>query len=141
MVFTVQSTTGELIAGAVVTIGSTAVTTGSAGTAEFTNLTSGTSYTATITASGYTDGTKTFTVSDSETTQIVTLATATSAVVAAVASEAIVAGQTYVEQLLAKVDAKIASSHSWEKAGWIVLRALVVAGQSWAIAAVEKKLG
>lgn len=139
MVFTITGGTGTLIGGATVTIGNVAVTTGTAGTAEFTNLTNGESYTATVSASGYSDATVSFT--DTTVDRVVTLTASTSAVVAAVTSEAIVAGQTYVQQLLTKIDAKIASSHSFAKVGWILLRALVAAGQTWAIAEVEKKLG
>lgn len=138
MKFTITNSSGALISGASVTIGAATVVTDATGSAEFAGLTNGTSYTAFIKAAGYSSNSVAFT--DTETPQTVALTTSTAAVVANVASEALVAGDAYVTALLAKIDAKIASSHSWSKAGWIVLRALVEAGQSWAIKTAASKL-
>lgn len=146
---TVTDSAAAVLSGATVTAGPITGTTGTDGTVTLEGLTSGTAIAVSAALSGYATGSASVTPLDSAVQEVSIALTAestdttatTSEVVSAVASVAVEAVTSELETLKAKVQAKIDSTHSWTKIGWMItLKILEVMGDQ-GISYAKSKLG
>jgi hypothetical protein len=146
---TVTDSAAAVLSGVTVTAGTVTGTTGTDGTVTLEGLTAGTAIAVKAALSGYTDGTATVTPADgsvqevsialtAEATDTSSAVTAVASVIAPVVVEAVT---SELDTLKTKVQAKIDSTHSWTKIGWILtLQILNVLGDK-GISYAKSKLG